>query len=256
MKISIITVCLNAEDTIKETLYSVASQTYSNIEHIIIDGKSEDNTLGIINDFMPLYQNKSLKIVSEKDSGIYDAMNKGVLQTTGDYLLFLNANDKLLHNKVIEKIIEKGLNSNKDMVFGTFCWLNPSDGSCGFKKQTHINRFDMWQTCPIHSTLFYKKELFEKYGLFDTSFNIAGDMEWNCRVFSVSKPSLLFVDMPITLFYLDGISSKLDYSHKKERERIEQKYFSKFELFVYNLINTSKRRKYARNWLFGKIFAI
>ena len=79
-------------------------------------------------------------------------------------------------------------------------------------------------------------------------------MEWNCRVIPTFRPSLLFVDMPITLFSMDGISSAGTPLHSKERERIELEYFSKFELFIFNFINTSKRRKLARNKIFGKIF--
>ena len=100
MKISIITVCKNAVDSIEDTLLSLYGQTYNNIEHIVIDGASTDGTLEILNK----YQDKIAYFVSESDSGIYNAMNKGIKAATGDFLLFLNANDTFYCVDVLEKV--------------------------------------------------------------------------------------------------------------------------------------------------------
>jgi glycosyltransferase len=253
MKISVITVCLNAQDTIRETLYSVASQTYKDIEHIVVDGNSKDKTLEIIHSF----SRDNLKIISESDSGIYEAMNKGIQAATGDYLFFLNANDKFLHDKVIEIFATKALNLNKDMVYGTFLQLNNKTGEYGIKKQTNLNKFDLWKASPFQPTLFYKKNLFDKFGLFSTDYKIVSDYEWMLRVLLNEKLHLHYLDTLITLFDISGISNSDTDLPKKERAVIENLYFSKFELIFFNLINkTAQGRKFARTKLFGKLFQI
>ena len=252
MKISVITVCLNVEDTISETLYSVASQTYKNIEHIIVDGKSTDKTLEIVKSF----DNPNIKIISEKDSGIYEAMNKGIEAATGDYLFFLNANDKFFHNRVIEIVANQALSQGKDLVFGTYFEQCHQTGKYGIKKQNNLNKFDLWQSCPLQSTLFYKKVLFDKFGVFDADYKICGDYDWAIRVLTKEKLTFCYIDTLINLFDASGISSKRSHLHNSERNIVENLYFSKSEIFVFNLINSKKWRKLARTKFFGKIFGV
>jgi len=252
MKISVITVCLNVEDTIAETLYSVASQTYKNVEHIIIDGSSTDKTLEIVKSF----ERENLKVVSEPDSGIYEAMNKGIAMATGDYLFCLNANDKFIHNKVLEIIVNKGLNSGKDLVFGTYFEQCFKTGKYGIKKQNNLNKFDLWQACPLHSTLFCKKELFDKFGVFDTSYKICGDYDWSIRVLTKEKLSFCYIDTLVNLFDASGISSTRSSLHESERQRVENKYFSKLEILLFKLLDTRRGRKLVRTKLFGKLFGV
>lgn len=106
MKISIITVTYNSEKTLKDTLDSVLKQTYTNYEHIIVDGLSKDNTIQIIKEYEPKYNGK-LKYISEKDSGLYDAMNKGIKMATGNIIGILNSDDIYAHENVLKEIVEK-----------------------------------------------------------------------------------------------------------------------------------------------------
>lgn len=106
MKISIITVTYNSEKTLKDTLESVLKQTYTNYEHIIVDGLSKDNTMKLIKEYEPKYNGK-LKYISEKDSGLYDAMNKGIKMATGDAIGILNSDDIYAHENVLQEIVEK-----------------------------------------------------------------------------------------------------------------------------------------------------
>lgn len=122
-KISIITVCYNSELTIADTILSINSQDYPNIEHVIIDGLSRDNTLEIIDQYKT---NKQI-IYSEKDSGIYDAMNKGINRSTGDIVGFLNADDKLSDSTVISTIAENFINTNTDAVYGDLIYFKNPD---------------------------------------------------------------------------------------------------------------------------------
>ena len=113
MKISIVTICYNVENDIEQTILSVINQSYSDLEYIIIDGASKDKTLEIVN----RYKDKISKIVSEPDKGIYDAMNKGIKQATGEWVGFINAGDKYVDNNVLSTFVAK-VSSNADVAYG------------------------------------------------------------------------------------------------------------------------------------------
>ena len=122
MKISIITVCFNSQETIKDTIESVINQSYSNIEYLIIDGKSSDNTLEIINQ----YKRHINFFISEKDKGIYDAINKGILNATGDIIGLLHADDIFDNNQVIEHVVQ-GFDLNKEILYGDITYVSKNN---------------------------------------------------------------------------------------------------------------------------------
>ena len=123
MKVSIITVSLNSESTIKECIESVLSQTYKNIEYIIVDGMSNDKTIKIIDS----YRSKLDKFISEKDEGIYDAMNKGIKLATGDIVGILNSDDEYFNENVIENVVEAISNKQADSLHGDLCFVDPNN---------------------------------------------------------------------------------------------------------------------------------
>ena len=123
MKISIITATYNSEKTLKNTLESVLKQTYTNYEHIIIDGDSKDNTMEIVKQYEEKYQGK-LRYISEKDSGIYDAMNKGIKMATGDIIGILNSDDIYANENVLEKIAEKFKQTNCDGTYANLIFMD------------------------------------------------------------------------------------------------------------------------------------
>lgn len=124
-KISIITVCYNSEKTIEDTIKSVVSQSYPNIEYIIIDGVSTDNTLEIVNK----YQEKISKIISEKDNGLYDAINKGINIASGEIIAILNSDDLYQDNKVIEEVVELFRKDNLETCYGDLVYVDRLDTS-------------------------------------------------------------------------------------------------------------------------------
>jgi len=205
-KISIITVCFNAQNVIETCIQSVLSQTYLNIEYIVVDGQSTDRTLSIIYK----YTDCIAKIISEEDKGIYDAMNKGIQASTGDVVYFLNSDDRFYDDKVIEDIAEqfKG-DESVDIVYGKVQGENfpPNvkfsyDRSFLFKFKS---KRDLFKTVICHQRVFPKKELFQKFGLFNTRYKIYADYDWFLRNFNKGV-KIKFFDRFVAYYDCQGLS--------------------------------------------------
>ncbi len=184
MKISIITVVWNNKETIRDAIDSVLSQTYKNIEYIIVDGASSDGTVEIVQS----YGNKISTFVSEKDKGIYDGLNKGLSLATGDLIAFLHSDDLYANSNSIEEIIKQfESDDNLDGVYGDLIYTPKSDTSKVlryWKSKDFESSLLKQGWMPAHPTLILKKEVYEKYGNFDLSFKIAGDYDFMLRVLS------------------------------------------------------------------------
>ena len=203
--ISIITVVYNNENTILEAVRSVLNQSYKNIEYIIIDGKSSDNTLKKIE---PL-KDKISKIISEKDSGIYDAMNKGINISNGDIVGFLNYDDMFYDNYSLEIIAKAFVNQKKiDCVYGDLIYVNQKDEitrnwiSCKYK----IGLFEKSWT-PAHPTFYCKRKVFEKIGFFNLKYRIAADVEFMLRALRVNKLNSIYLNKTLVKMRTGGISN-------------------------------------------------
>lgn len=260
MKISVITVCYNAVGTIEKTIENVLSQTYNNIEYVVVDGCSNDGTLDIIKK----YSDKIAKYVSEKDEGIYDAMNKGIALSTGDYVIFINANDTFYSDDVIEKVItaiEK--NSDSKFVFGNANYVREDNSSYieYFSDRDVIPNLYFGNIC--HQSIFYHKSLFEKYGVFDKNIKILADWDYNCKILIENKEKSLFIDIPVCNFQLGGLSSneKTDELCREDCKNLREKYFSnikklKYEIKLRKLFGSIYKKRVFHNffqkWLFGK----
>lgn len=187
MKVSIITVSYNSASTIKDTIESVASQTYDNIEYIVIDGNSKDETMDIVT----LYSNIIDNVVSESDKGIYDAMNKGVQLATGDIVGILNSDDFYETTTVIEDIVEHFKNNKSaDVVFGDVVFVEPND----LKKVVRYYSSDKFKPfklrfgwMPPHPATFIRKSVYDKYGLYKLGYKISADYEIFVRLLMVAK---------------------------------------------------------------------
>lgn len=180
MKVSIVTVTYNSAETIEDTIKSVLNQDYNNIEYIIIDGVSKDNTLEIVNK----YKNKIALIVSEKDSGIYDAIAKGIDKATGEVVVALNSDDMYASNDVISKVVELFKSSHADAVYGDLNYVDRNDTSKTIRKWKSGNYkkghfLKGWM--PPHPTFFVKKHCYAKYGSFNLSLRSAADYELMLR---------------------------------------------------------------------------
>jgi glycosyltransferase involved in cell wall biosynthesis len=180
MKISIITVSYNSQDTIEDTIKSVLGQSYEDIEYIIVDGKSSDNTLDIVDK----YKDKTSKIISEPDKGIYHAMNKGIRLATGDIVGILNSDDLYENYEVISVVVKTIRDKEVDCCWADLVYVNRFDTdkiirnweSSEFKKGLFKSG---WM--PPHPTFFVKRKVYEKYGLFDLDFSISADYELMLR---------------------------------------------------------------------------
>lgn len=240
-KISVITVSKNAGSTIEKTILSVISQTYDNLEYIVIDGDSQDDTLSILNK----YENKITKIISEPDNGIYNAMNKGVANSSGNLIIFLNSNDSFFSLDVIEKISNK-INklNNVDIFYGNVLIEDIINNKSNIWKATPISKFSLFRGAIPHPATIYRKKAFEICGNFDESFKIAGDYEWTIRAFLKFGLNFYYLNETITVFNKGGISTSDNYAlmQKKEKNIIRNRYYTPFETKYFNLI-----------WFFKKI---
>ena len=181
MKISIITATYNSGATLRDTVESVLRQSYKDIEYIIIDGKSKDNTLDIIRDYEPKF-NGRMHWVSEPDRGLYDAMNKGIRMATGDVIGILNSDDFYAFPDVLA-VIAKGV-EGVDAVYGDLDFVDCDDIGKVVRQwrgsqHTPGSFFKGWH--PAHPTFYARKECFEKLGGFDISFNVSADFELMLR---------------------------------------------------------------------------
>lgn len=206
MKISIITVCYNSEKTIRKTIDSVIHQDYNNIEYIIIDGLSNDNTLNIINE----YSHKISKIISEKDNGIYDAINKGISMSTGDIVGILNSDDIFYDNNTISCIAEKFNNSfDLESIIGDIVFVKPNGNVHRHYSALNWtpNKF-AWGLMPPHPTFYCKRNVFEKLGSYRNDFKIAADYELLIRFLLVNKISYEYIPKILVKMNLGGVSTK------------------------------------------------
>lgn len=207
MRVSIITVVFNGEDTIEDTILSVASQTYDDIEHIIIDGASTDQTMDIIN----RYAGKIAVVVSEPDQGIYDAMNKGITLATGEIIGFLNADDVYADKRVVETIADIFKTSDAEGCFGDLVYVRRNDLSkvvrhwqSGHYKK---NAFSMgWM--PAHPTFFAKSRVYKRYGGFDLSYKLAADFELLARLIGRHNIKTFYVPKVLVKMRLGGVTNK------------------------------------------------
>lgn len=207
MKISIITVCFNSQDYIQTTIDSVLSQDYPDIEYIIVDGNSTDRTLEIINS----YGSRISKWISEPDSGIYDAMNKGIRMSTGDIVGIVNSDD-FFHRKNSISMIAKTFKENPvQSVFADIIFVKRDEP----EKQVRYfssKRFRPWKMrfgfIPAHPTFFTYKESFEKYGYYQTDFEIAADFELLLRFLFKYKLSYKYIPMDLMKMRTGGVSTR------------------------------------------------
>lgn len=229
-KVSVITVCLNSRKFLKYAIESVLEQTYSNIEYILIDGGSTDGSIDVFNK----YKNKINKIVIEKDEGLFDAMNKGIKLAAGEIIYFLNSDDKLYDNKVIEKAVA-AFNSHKeaDFIYGNVAVYDPGADTSYIEKYPEVvSKWLFIQKTIGHPATFFRSSCFSKVGYFDKNYKIASDYEWYLRSLYINKLKTVHINHIISIFRLGGIST--NYSSRKayfsERRAIQKKYFNVFEL--------------------------
>jgi len=204
MKISIITVCYNSEETIEETFKSVCSQSYKDVEYIVIDGESKDETINIIKK----YENNITKWISESDKGLYDAMNKGIKMASGDIIGILNSDDTFFDENVLEQVADFHEKKNIDASIGNIVQINDKGNVIRNYSSKYWNPDKLKiGFMPPHPSIFFKKELFEKLGFYDLSFKSGADYELIVRYFLKNKITYKYSDITTTSMAIGGISS-------------------------------------------------
>ena len=204
MKISIITVCYNSSKTIERTFQSLQNQIYTNIEYIVIDGDSIDGTKKIIENYKEIIS----VYISEKDNGLYDAMNKGISIATGDLVGILNSDDIFTNDRVINQIAEFHLNNTLDVSISNIIQFD--------KNYKVIRKYSAknWNPkklkfgfMPAHPAIFFKRDLFDKYGSYRLDFNICADYELITRFFLKHKIHWKFLNITTHSMLIGGLSS-------------------------------------------------
>jgi glycosyltransferase involved in cell wall biosynthesis len=207
MKVSIITITYNSAQTVEDTIKSVTQQDYPDIEYIIIDGKSKDTTLQIVEK----YNHRIAKVVSEKDKGLYDALNKGIRHATGDIIGMLHSDDLYAHNSVISRIVEKFReHPDAEGVYADLVFVNRNDTSKAMR---------MWESgeykegsflqgwMPPHPTFFVKKHVYEQFGGFNTELKLSADYELMLRLIHKNKIRIAYLKETIVKMRMGGVSN-------------------------------------------------
>lgn len=197
VKISIITATYNSGKTLENTIYSIRKQTYKNIEYIVIDGKSVDNTIDILKSNLDIVSN----YISESDKGVYDALNKGLELASGDFLLVLGSDDILYSDTVIESIASKLSNDNY-IYYGNVLWKGTN--------HIHWGKFHKlkWAWSNIsHQAIFYPKSVYKQYK-YDLRYKLYADYAYNLKLLQ-EKNKFVYIDEIIALYAMDGVSASL-----------------------------------------------
>jgi glycosyltransferase involved in cell wall biosynthesis len=221
MKISVITVTYNSAQTLEDTIKSVVNQTYPDIEYIIVDGLSKDDTLNIVKK----YEGKIAKVVSEKDNGIYDAINKGVDLATGEVVAILNSDDLYNGENVIAQIMKTFAETNADAVYGDLVYVERTNidkitrtwNSGKYKEGKFIKG---WM--PPHPSFFVKRWCYKRFGKFHTTFKTSADYELMLRFIHVNKIKLAYVPEVLVRMRLGG-QSNVSLANRLEANREDRK---------------------------------
>ncbi len=217
-KLSIITINLNNVIGLRKTIDSVVNQTFTDLEHIIIDGGSIDGSVEIIKDYEASNDLANrLFWVSEIDKGIYNAMNKGIKQASGEYCLFLNSGDELIAPDSISKSIIQS--ENNDLIINDLVYTKDDIKIVQHLPHSISMRFLSYSNIP-HCSTFIKSDLFERFGYYDESFKIVSDHLFFLQLFLIHRVSFIITHIPLTLFDTNGISSSENFKKIGYEERL------------------------------------
>jgi glycosyltransferase involved in cell wall biosynthesis len=206
MKISVVTVALNAADTISRSIESVATQTHNDVEHILIDGCSKDGTI----ELLEKYRGHLSHVVSETDNGIYHAMNKGLELASGEIVCFLNADDFYSDSRVLERVALEMRGNTIDALFGDVVYFRAGSPERVVRRYSSRNfspELIPYGWMPAHPSLFVRRRIYQNLGGFRTQFKIAGDFDFVARAFGLTKIRYKYFPFVLVCMQLGGVST-------------------------------------------------
>ena len=206
MKISIITTCYNREKTIAQAIESVLAQDYPNIEYIVVDGKSTDHSLEVIRS----YGSRISKVISERDSGMYEAINKGIKAATGEIVGLLHSDDFLIHNHIITEIVERFKETSADIVYGDGLFVDAGHTDKVIRDWRSGN-YRRWKVrlgwLPLHPTVYMKRSAIEQYGLYNENYKIAADSDFLVRYLYKADLQVEYLGKYVLRMRMGGLST-------------------------------------------------
>lgn len=224
MKISIVTINYNNAEGLRKTLASVSSQSYREIEHIIVDAASTDGSVDIIKKYADKVDYPAIWS-SKKDKGIYNGMNAGISKASGDYIQILNSGDILAAPDVTERMVAAlEANDNPEFLYGNMIKKDYATGKIiGRSTEVEYSLRQYYSSTMNHDCCYIHRSVYEKYGLYDESLKIVSDWKWFLLVIGLGKVKPVYVDIDVTIFDASGISeSNLELRNKERRQVLEE----------------------------------
>ncbi len=234
MTISLITVVLNRAETIGHTLQSVLNQTYKSIDYVIIDGGSTDGTINIIKEWLPKFNGK-VTFVSEPDSGVYNAINKGISHCKGDIVGILHADDFFTSNDVLEKVANGFKDKWVSLVYGNLHYIdfnNPPRIVRQYRSSSFTPDKLRFGFAPPHPTMYCRRSLYTRYGLYKENYKVAADFEMFARLLAHSNILIKYIPIDMVTMRTGGLSTQW-------KHRLTTNLFEKLRALRENHINTS-----------------
>jgi glycosyltransferase involved in cell wall biosynthesis len=273
MKLSIITINYNDANGLQKTIESVLAQTYSNIEYIIVDGASTDGSVDVIRE---LATRPTIKWVSEKDTGIYNAMNKGIRMATGEYIQILNSGDILAAPDVTERMFQAMGNgqwaidyetnrqspiANRPQIpifYGNMIKVNAAGKVVGKSGYTEYSLRQFYSSTLNHDCAYIRKDLFEEYGLYDENLKIVSDWKWYLQAIGLGRVKPVYVDIDVTIFDDGGISETNLALRNKERRQVLEELMPPAILWDYDThAFEMEQMKRLRRWkMYGLVYLL
>lgn len=207
--ISIITVSYNSEKTIKDTIESILGQTYEKIEYIVVDGLSKDNTVSLVKNYEERFTEKGykFKVISEKDNGLYDAMNKGVKMATGEIIGILNSDDFYINELVIDKVVNKIVQESADCLYADLLYVDEKDTNRVVRKWISKKGDFRLGWNPPHPTTFITKKTYRKFGLYKVEYRISSDYDILYKIIHKGRSNVAYLPEYIVKMRTGGKST-------------------------------------------------
>ena len=261
MKLSIVTINYNNAEGLRKTMESVLAQTYTEIEYIIVDGASIDGSVDVIRE---LATRPTIKWVSEKDTGIYNAMNKGIRMATGEYIEILNSGDILFDANVTQRMIEHldQINAQNEnpigILYGNMIKVNAQGKVVGKSGYTEYSLRQFYSSTLNHDCAYILKDLFEEYGLYDEQLKIVSDWKWYLQVIGLGRVKPEYVDIDVTIFDDGGISETNLALRNAERRKVMEEVLPPAVLWDYDThAFEMEQMKRLRRWkMYGLVYLL